>query len=54
VEISFARQKLDLGTLGMTLKQPDGVLPQDVFGVKLKGLGNVMYVPSTSLDWRSI
>lgn len=47
VEISYARQEFDLGTLGTspTINQPDGVLRQDIFGAKVRIVGDLIYTP---------
>jgi len=45
VELSFARQEFDLGTLGIMLQQPDAVLRQNVFGAKARLLGDLIYTP---------
>ncbi|MGI8740186.1 MAG: DUF3034 family protein [Gammaproteobacteria bacterium] len=45
VELSFARQEFDLGTLGVMLEQPDAVLRQNIFGAKLRLLGDLIYTP---------
>lgn len=43
VEFSFARQTLDLGTLGIALGAPDTVLRQNILGVKVRLLGSLVY-----------
>jgi hypothetical protein len=43
VELSFARQELDLVTLGPALGLPGASLDQDVFGAKLRLAGDVLY-----------
>lgn len=45
LELSFARQEFDLGTLGVMLEQPDAVLRQYVFGAKLRLAGDLIYTP---------
>lgn len=45
LELSFARQEFDLGTLGLMLEQPDAVLRQNIFGAKLRILGDLIYTP---------
>lgn len=42
-EISYARQNLDLGTLGNLLAAPDAVLSQDIIGVKTRLYGDLIY-----------
>ncbi len=43
LEVSFADQNLDLGTLGTALKLPGTSLRQQVFGAKVRVLGDVLY-----------
>lgn len=43
VELSFARQELDLNTLGPALGLPGATLDQDIFGVKVRLAGDVLY-----------
>lgn len=43
VEVSFARQNLDIGTLGIALGAPDTVLRQNIVGVKVRLLGDLVY-----------
>ena len=43
VELSVARQELDLITLGPALGLPGAALDQDVFGAKLRLAGDVVY-----------
>lgn len=43
LELSVARQRLDLGTLQDMLSMPWGSLGQDVFGAKLRVTGDVLY-----------
>ncbi len=43
VELSFARQRFDLGTLVHRLNLPEDNLGQDVLGVKVRLFGDVIY-----------
>lgn len=43
VELSFARQELDLVALGPALGLPGATLDQDVFGAKVRIAGDVLY-----------
>lgn len=43
VEVSFAKQELDLVTLGPALGLPGASLEQDVIGVKVRLAGNLVY-----------
>lgn len=43
LELSFARQRLDLTTLGPKLGMPDAALRQNVFGAKLRVIGDLLY-----------
>ena len=43
VELSFARQELDLQTLGPALGFPGASLQQDVVGVKVRLYGDILY-----------
>ena len=43
VEVSVARQKLDLDTLGPALGMPGASISQDIFGVKVRLYGDVLY-----------
>ncbi len=43
VELSFARQELDLVTLGPALGLPGAALKQDVIGAKVRLAGNLVY-----------
>lgn len=45
VELSWARQTFRLGDLGVVLGDPDARLRQDVFGVKVRLAGDVIYTP---------
>lgn len=51
VELSYARQNLRLGDLGVVLGVPGASLEQDVFGVKVRLVGDVLYsaIPQISL-----
>lgn len=49
VEISFARQDLDLGTLGILLAAPDAVLRQNILGLKVKVYGDAVYGPGPQI-----
>lgn len=51
VELSFARQRFDLGTLVHKLDLPEDNLGQDVLGLKLRLFGDVIYdrLPQVSL-----
>ena len=51
VELSFARQELDLITLGPAIGLPGATLEQDVFGAKVRLAGNLVYtrMPQISL-----
>lgn len=49
LEISFARQNFDLGTLGIALGLPDTVIRQNVIGAKLRVAGDIVYG-----DWPQI
>ncbi|UAW99372.1 DUF3034 family protein [Halopseudomonas nanhaiensis] len=51
VELSFARQRLDIGELAGRAALPDSSLNQDVFGAKLKLFGDLVYdrLPQVSL-----
>lgn len=43
VELSFARQRFDLGTLVHRLNLPEDTLGQDVLGLKVRLFGDVIY-----------
>lgn len=45
VELSFARQEFDLGTLGTQLDAAGDTLRQNIFGAKVRVLGDVIYTP---------
>jgi hypothetical protein len=51
IEVSFARQRFDLGTLARELSLPENSLSQDIFGVKLRLFGDLIYdrLPQLSL-----
>lgn len=51
VELSYARQRFDLGTLARNLSLPENSLSQDVFGVKVRLFGDLIYdqLPQVSL-----
>ncbi len=51
VEVSYARQRLDLGSLVSKLHLPQDSLSQDIFGVKVRLFGDVIYdhLPQVSL-----
>lgn len=51
VEFSYARQRFDLGNLARALNLPQSSLSQDIFGVKLRLFGDLIYgqVPQLSL-----
>lgn len=51
LELSYARQRFDLGTLARDLALPENSLSQDVFGVKLRLFGDLIYdrLPQVSL-----
>lgn len=43
VELSYARQRFDLGTLARDLALPDNSLSQDIFGLKVRLFGDLIY-----------
>ncbi|TVP92906.1 MAG: DUF3034 family protein [Pseudomonadaceae bacterium] len=43
VELSFARQRLDIGRLSRQLSLPDSSLHQDVYGMKVRLFGDLVY-----------
>ncbi|MFI8607593.1 DUF3034 family protein [Pseudomonas sp. AOB-7] len=43
IELSYARQRFDLGTLARDLHLPDNSLSQDVLGLKLRLAGDLIY-----------
>ncbi|MGE6529203.1 DUF3034 family protein [Pseudomonas sp. NPDC077382] len=51
IELSFARQRFDLGTLARDLSLPENSLSQDIFGAKLRLFGDLVYdrLPQVSL-----
>lgn len=51
VELSFARQRFDLGTLARDLSLPENSLSQDIFGIKMRLFGDLVYdrLPQVSL-----
>ncbi|WP_024691474.1 DUF3034 family protein [Pseudomonas tremae] len=51
VEFSYAHQRFDISTLQRSLRLPDDNLSQDVFGVKLRLFGDLIYdsLPQVSL-----
>ncbi|MEK1939136.1 MAG: DUF3034 family protein [Pseudomonas sp.] len=51
IELSYARQRFDLGTLARDLALPENTLSQDIFGVKVRLFGDLIYeqLPQVSL-----
>ncbi|MDX1721750.1 MAG: DUF3034 family protein [Pseudomonas sp.] len=51
VELSYARQRFDLGNLARDLNLPQNSLSQDIFGVKVRLFGDLIYeqLPQVSL-----
>ncbi|MGE6992453.1 DUF3034 family protein [Stutzerimonas zhaodongensis] len=51
LELSFARQRFDLGNLARDLSLPENSLSQDIFGIKLRLFGDLLYdrLPQVSL-----
>lgn len=51
LELSFARQRFDLGTLARDLSLPENSLSQDIFGAKWRLFGDLVYdrLPQVSL-----
>ncbi len=51
VELSFARQRFDLGTLARDLSLPENSLSQAIFGIKVRLFGDLIYdrLPQVSL-----
>ncbi len=51
LELSLARQRFDLGTLARDLSLPENSLSQDIFGVKVRLFGDLIYdrLPQVSL-----
>ncbi len=43
LELSFARQRFELGTLARNLSLPENSLSQDIFGAKLRLFGDLIY-----------
>nr|WP_298142377.1 DUF3034 family protein [uncultured Pseudomonas sp.] len=43
VELSYARQRFDLGNLARGLDLPENSLSQDIFGIKLRLFGDLIY-----------
>jgi len=51
IELSYARQRFDLGSLARNLSLPENSLSQDIFGLKLRLFGDLIYdsLPQVSL-----
>lgn len=51
IELSYARQRLDLGNLARNLSLPENSLSQDIFGIKVRLFGDLIYnqLPQVSL-----
>jgi hypothetical protein len=51
IELSYARQRFDLGTLARNLDLPENSLSQDIFGLKVRLFGDLIYdqLPQVSL-----
>ena len=51
IELSYARQRFDLGTLARDMPLPENTLSQDIFGVKVRLFGDLIYdqLPQVSL-----
>lgn len=51
IELSYARQRFDLGTLARDLSLPENTLSQDIFAVKVRLFGDLIYdqLPQVSL-----
>ncbi len=45
LELSYARQRFDLGTLARDLSLPENTLSQDVVGLKVRLFGDLIYDP---------
>lgn len=45
IELSYARQRFDLGTLARNLSLPESSLSQDIFGLKVRLFGDLIYDP---------
>ena len=43
IELSYARQRFDLGTLAHNLNLPENSLSQDIFGLKVRLFGDLIY-----------
>lgn len=50
LELSLARDRFDLGTLGKAIGMPGAALRQDVFGAKLRLAGDAVYGPLPQLS----
>ncbi|SDI70706.1 Protein of unknown function [Pseudomonas flavescens] len=51
IELSYARQRFDLGNLARDLSLPENSLSQDIFGIKVRLFGDLIYdqLPQVSL-----
>lgn len=51
IELSYTRQRLDLGTLARDLSLPENSLSQDILGIKVRLFGDLIYdqLPQVSL-----
>ncbi|KAB0494845.1 DUF3034 family protein, partial [Pseudomonas lini] len=51
IELSYARQRFDLGNLARGLSLPENSLSQDIFGIKVRLFGDLIYdqLPQVSL-----
>jgi len=51
IELSYARQRFGLGTLARDLNLPENTLSQDIFGLKVRLFGDLIYdaLPQVSL-----
>jgi hypothetical protein len=51
IELSYARQRFDLGNLARNLNLPENSLSQDIFGLKVRLFGDLIYdqLPQVSL-----
>lgn len=51
IELSYARQRFDLGSLARNLNLPENSLSQDIFGLKVRLFGDLIYdrLPQVSL-----
>jgi hypothetical protein len=45
IELSYARQRFDLSTLARNLNLPENSLSQDIFGLKVRLFGDLIYDP---------